>query len=427
MNKSLLGILTACIAAAGAGYWIARQSPVRTAAEDGISSGLVETAAQHAVRPDERTSDTSVKSRNPAQLLALKEDLRNRLRNCPSPRHDWGWREQTAAILATMDPQELEAFAREYLPANPSPKLRPGLIYYNPLCREILRQWGLKDPAGACLSLAGTHRGTMAEIYGQWRRRDAAAAQAWLETIRFQQDDDKIKALVRENFLSQQVADDFAAARASLEAMEPDAQKQKLEEWSRLVAHDPGKRAELLSLLANRGDAELADKCYQKLISEMADKSPNEAANFIESTNLDEEQKNKLNDQVIGKWALKDPVRAFAKWEELARDDAPAELLPAISQWSLNSPGAEQAQEWVKKLPPGPASDKFKLELIKTWSGHRLEQIADVSATLNNPTERIRQMKRLKRTWDSYSPDGAKKWVETLPQVDRDALEKSLE
>jgi hypothetical protein len=78
----------------------------------------------------------------------------------------------------------------------------------------------------------------------------------------------------------------------------------------------------------------------------------------------------------------------------------------------------------VKKLPPGPASDKFKLELIKRWSNDRLEQIADVSASLSDPTQRIRQMKLVKRTLDSHVPDGAKEWLETLPQVDKDALEK---
>ena len=427
MNKLLLGILIACIAAAGAGYWIARQPLSNAGAEGGISSELTRAAASHEGNPGERRTDAVTKTRNPAQLLALKEDLRNRLKHCPAPDHHWGWREQTAAILATMSPQELEEFAKEFLFTDPSGNVRPLQFIHNPLQREILRQWVLKDPEGACQSSITMHRGSISELFGQWQLRDPAAALAWMERVQFPKDNDKVKALLKQNFLSQQVADDFAAARASLEKMDTDAQKQKLEEWSRLVAHDPAKRAELLALLASRGDAELADKCYQKLIGEMADKSPNEAANFIESTNLNEEQKNKLNDQVIGKWALKVPVQAFAKWAELARDDVPPALLPAIAQWSLNSPGAEQAQEWVKKLPPGSASDQFKLELIKRWGGDRVEQIADLSASLNDPTQRIRQMKLVKRRLESYGPDGAKEWLETLPQTDREALEKPLE
>lgn len=427
MNKAVIGISTACIAAALSGYWLARQTSVQAGSADGISSGLKGPVTSHGGNQVGSANESVVQDRSAAQLVAMKEDLRERFKYCPAADYDWGWRQQTAAILATMSPRELEGFAKELLIRDSSGNLLTTLYSHNPLFNEIVRQWALKDPEGACQTLGEVHRASMIEAFGQWQQRDPAAAQAWLESASFSKDNDEFKAQLTQDFLSLQVTDDFAAARESLAKMSPDAQKRSLEEWSKLVAHDPDKRAELLALLAGRGDAELADKCYRKMIAEMADKSPNAAANFIESTDLSEEQKNKLNDQVVADWALKDPVQAFAKWAELAREDVPPALIPALNQWSMNSPGAEQAQEWVKKLPPGAASDQFKLGLVRRWTNFRYEQQLDVIATLADPTQRIRELKQLQRKLGPGHPDEVNSFFGKLPQADRDAMEKPLE
>ncbi|MBK1816765.1 hypothetical protein JIN84_14155 [Luteolibacter yonseiensis] len=427
MNKSLIGIPIGCVSAAVMGYLLARQSSGVAGSDAEISSQPKNPSEMQAAAHGTRTPESLVKIRSAAQLAALKEDLRQRLKNSPTPDHDWGLRERVAAVLTTMSPQELEGFAKETLPVNMNTTIRSWPMMYGLISKETLRQWCLKDPAGACQSLATIHLGAMAGVFRQWQQRDPEAAQAWLERANFPQKDDEIKAMLKRNFLTQQVMDHFSAARESLGQMTPEAQKQTLEEWSKLVAHDPAKRDELLSLLANRGDGELTEKCYQKLIGEMADKSPNEAANFIESTTLDEELKNKLNDQVLGDWAMKDPVRAFAKWAELERGDAPPALFPALFQWSINSPGAEQALEWAKKLPPGAVSDQFKLQLIQGWGGGRFHQAAELSASLEDPRQRIRQMKLVRRNWQTGWPDGEKAWFQKLPQADKEALEKPLE
>jgi hypothetical protein len=427
MNKAVIGLSTACVAAALSGYWLARQTSVPAGIAGEVRSGLARPATAPEDNSAGRTDESAVKDRSAAQLLAMKEDLRERFIHSPEANHDWEWRQQTAAILATMSPQELGGFAKELLIRDSSGNLLTTPYSHNPLFNEIVRQWALKDPLGACQTLGEVHRPSMIEAFGQWQQRDPAAAQAWLESARFSKENDELKAQLQQNLLSLEVTDDFAAARESLEKMSPDAQKRCLEEWSKLVAYDPDKRAELLALLAGRGDAELADKCYRKMIAEMADKSPNAAANFIESTNLSEEQKNKLNDQVVADWAMKDPVQAFAKWAELAREDVPAALIPALGQWSMNSPGAEQAQEWVKKLPPGAASDQFKLGLIRRWTNFRYEQQLDVLATLTDSTQRIRELKQLKRKLGSGHPDEVNAFFEKLPQADRDAMEKPLE
>lgn len=365
-----------------------------------------------------------MKTRSPAQLAALKESLRGLFENSTDAAHDWPMREQAAAILVTMSPQDLEEFSKEWRFTGSVTNLRSFREIKDPLYHEILEHWGRKDPQAACQSLAETNIGALAEVFAQWQQRDQAAARAWLEQAHFPKESDEIRAIVERNFLKQQVTDDFAAARDALATLKPDDQKQMLEEWSKLLAHDPDKRAELLSQLASRGDAELTAKCYQKLIEEMADKSPNEAAVFIESTNLTEEQKNKLSDQVMGNWAMKDPVRAFAKWAELGREDVPAEMLEAISQWGGQPPDRPKTVEWIKTLPTGPARDKFSVRLIGRNSD---QEDAELSASLSDPKQRIEMLKTMKRRWEASAPDDAKAWFEKLPQADKDALEKPAE
>ncbi len=417
-----------CVSAAVGGYLLARQSISTAAGDAEISSARSRSSMTQTDRMEPKAAGAVVKSRSPEQLAAVKEDLRRRFKDSPSAKHDWLLREQAAAILATMSPQELEGFAKECMPGGLVPDIRSFRTINDPLFHEILRQWGLKDPEAACQSMAGTHIGALTEVFGQWQQRDPAAARAWLEQADFSKDGDELKNLLERNFLTQQVTDDFSAARESLGRLDPEAQKQMLRDWSRLLAHDPARRGELLALLASRGDVELLEKCYQNLIWEMAEKSPADAANFIETTDLTEEQKNKLNDQVVVNWAMKDPVQAFAKWAELERQDIPPTMLHVLANWSMNSPGAEQAIDWSKKFTPGPAREQFKGRLIESLSGgERYGQAADLSASLDDPAERIRQLKDVKRRWEEKWPKDADAWFAKLPQADQDAMGRKLE
>ncbi|MES2474930.1 MAG: hypothetical protein V4640_04050 [Verrucomicrobiota bacterium] len=428
MNKSLIGIFIGCVSAAVGGYLLARQSFSAVAGDAVISSARNRSTMNQSDRMESGAARAVVKSRSAAQLAAVKEDLRQRFRSSPDATHDWPLREQAAAILASMKPEELEEFAKEYLPVGASSDIRSLRMIHDPLLQAILHQWGLKSPEAACHSLAETHVGALTVVFEKWLQRDSTAACAWLELADFPQGGDTLKKQLEMNSLTRQATDDFSAARESLGILDPEAQKQLLREWSKLLAHDPAKRAELLALLASRGDVELLEKCYQNLTWEMAEKSPADAAKFIEGTNLTEEQKNTLNDQVVVNWAMKDPVQAFAKWAELERQDIPPTMLHVLSNWSMNSPGAEQAIDWAKKLTPGPAREQFKATLIERISSlERYDQAADLSASLDDPAERIRQLKDVKRRWEEKWPEDANAWFEKLPQADQDAIARKLE
>lgn len=237
-------------------------------------------------------------------------------------------------------------------------------------------------------------------------------------------DEQEVKATLDRSVLTQLAADDFSAASQSLARLDLEVQKQTLEEWSKQFAHEPDNREELLSLLATRGDTKLTEKCYLILVGEMAEKSPNEAANFIETTHLTEDQKNKLNDQVIGGWAMKNPIQAFAKWAELDREDVPRKMLEAISEWSLNPPGRQLAIDWIKNLPSGPARDQFTEQVI---GRNGYEQDAELCNSLSDPNKRISNLRNVKNRWEANSPNDAKAWFKKLSQADKDALESPLE
>ncbi|MES2438408.1 MAG: hypothetical protein V4584_05060 [Verrucomicrobiota bacterium] len=425
MNKPLIVIPIGCVSAAVAGYLLARQPPATKAGGAEISAARSRSSLTQGERMEAGAAGAVVKVRSAEQLAAVKEDLRRRFRNSPSAKHDWALREHAAAMLATMSPEELAGFAKEYLPTR---QFRPGQGLLDPLFSEILKQWGLSDPEGACRTLGEMHAGGVSQVFARWQKRDPAAAQTWLDDDPLLKNDAELKNLLERNFLTQQVTDDFAAARESLGRLDPETQKNMLGEWSKLLAHDPARRGELLALLASRGDAALSDKCYQNIVGEMTDKSPADAAHFIEATDLTEEQKNKLNDQVVVNWAMKDPVQAFAKWAELERQDIPPTMLHVLANWSMHSPGAEQAIDWSKKFTPGPAREQYKARLIESLSGgERYGQAADLSASLDDTAERTRQLKEVKRRWEEKWPEDANAWYGKLPQADQDALEKPLE
>lgn len=361
-------------------------------------------------------------ARGATQLAPVKADLRERFRKSAYPAHDWPLREQAEAILTKMSPRELEEFAREWLPPGSAPNPRLFRRLEDPLFREVLRQWVAKDPESACQSLAGTHMGALPQVFGQWLDADPVSARAWLTRTNLPLDEEEIRTTLNRSALAQLAVEDFSTARQSLSGLDLESQKQTLEEWSIQLAHSPDKRAELLALVAARGDDELTEKCHRALVEEMAEKSPNEAAIFIETTHLTEDQKNKLNDHVIGSWAMREPVQAFAKWAELGREDAPPEMLEAISEWGLNPPGRKLAVEWIKNLPSGPVRDQFTQRFIGT---NDYVQDAELSDSLSDPIKRISNLKNVKLRWESHSPNDAEAWFQKLPQADKEALEKS--
>jgi hypothetical protein len=428
MNKSFLGVSAACVAAALTGYLLAD----RTVSVAGKNEPALSQTHSHkpgnlpgAMKSLEPTS--TLVQRTPYQLAMFKETLKARYKSCASATYDWVMRSESQAMLATMSATELEDFAREMAPADAGNSHGEQVEWQWQMMTDVFRQWGEKDPTVACigLAIAPLYR-CREEAFDAWRRRDPEAAQAWVMAGKFPLGGEKDGKDLQTYFLKSQSAADLSSSREFLGKLDLDSQKQTLLGWSKQLAHDPAKRDELLAMIATRGDSELIQKCYEKLVKEMATKSPRAASDFLENSNLPEDQKYALSHQMLGEWAKKEPHQAFASWAELKEDQAPEPLLKALADWSINSPGAEESIEWVNKLDASTAKEQFKMKLIKQMRGfERNKQAADLAASLSDPQERLRQMKIVKQIWEERWPDAASAWFDKLPMADQKALGNS--
>ncbi len=266
-----------------------------------------------------------------------------------------------------------------------------------------------------------------AAAFNDWLQRDPEAAKAWLTSGQFPPGSEKALVALQQDFLNHQVANDFSAALDSLGKLDAKLRERMLLEWSFKLALDPAKRDGLLELIASQDNPDFARKCHRMLITVMADKSLHDANAFVENSRLPDDEKDELHDMILGRWAVNDPQEAFPRWAELNEDSAPAPLLKAMDSWSQASPGCEQAIEWVTKLDAGPAREQFKMHLIDRMSGsERFQQAAEMSDSLADPAERLRQMTTVKREWEKKFPDHAQAWFASLSQAQREALNGSL-
>ncbi len=428
MSKSFLGVGATCIAAALTGYFLANR-PVTVVRENEATTSQMRSRNPGSLPVEARSLEplSSVVQRTPYQLAMLKDGLKARYKSCASARYDWVMRAEGQAILATMSAIELEDFAREMAPADAGNSYGIQAEWQWQMVIDVFRQWGERAPAAACIGLGIAPLYQCREkAFEAWLQRDPEAAQAWVTAGKFPPGGEKAGKQIQDYFLKSQSAADLSSSGEFLSKQDLDSQKQTLLGWSKQLAHDPAKRGELLALIAARGDPEFTQKCYEELVREMATKSPRAASDFLESSNLPDEQKHALSHQMLGEWARKEPQQAFAAWAALKEDQAPEPLLKAIDNWSLNSPGAEDAIEWVQKLDASPAKEQFKMKLIKWMRGDRNKQAADLAASLSDPQERHRQMKIVKRVWDESSPEAANAWFDNLPPADKKALENLI-
>ena len=428
MNKQILGTGAACLGAALAGYLLAYRPADLAENEAEISQARSRSSRNTLPMPERSVEISTVLGRTPNQLATMKETLRGRYESSASGIYDWALRAEAGAILATMSLEEIGKFAREIIPAATADGSGEWSSWQQALMMDIFRQWSLKDPAGACLGMADSPFGARTEAFDAWLRRDPAAAQAWVTAGKFPPGGEALGKQLQQNFLNYQSLTDFPSARESLGKQDLETQKKTLLHWSQQMAHDPAKRDELLALLASRGDAEFTGKCYESIVREMAMKSPRAASDFLETSDLPDEQKHALSDQMLGEWAVREPLKALTAWAELKEEAAPAPLLKAMDKWTVNLPEAKQAIAWVNGLAPSPAREQFKAGLIKHMSRYeRYQQAAEVGSALVDPAERIRQLKIVKRQWEEKYPFWANEWYGKLPQEDKDALGRKLE
>lgn len=429
MSMRHVMVVAACLAAAVCGFWLAR--PMGGASHEftpvpSINSSSGSSASSGAdARKVRKENAPSIKQRQPAQFAALKKEIMESFANSPSSEHDWALRAQTAALLATLNDSELKDFISELTP--PQDGSISSEDWQSDLIGQIYQAWGLRDPAAACGSM--TH-GWMLGMgaFDDWLRRDPEAAAAFFEKHLSSGEMDPLAVSMQRRLLNQQALTDLQGASQSLAGIDPLVRQSMLTTWTRMFANDPAKRQELVDLLISMNNPKMSETCLKSLIGEFSERSPSEAAAMIETLAVSEEFKDQLSHEVIGKWARKDPKQAFGAWIERGETKVPAPLMRAMDGWSLNFPGVTESIEWVEGLEPGPVKEQFKNHMV----GHlatfeRFAESAKLSTSIADPTERIRQMKLVKRIWEESHPKNANEWLSKLPPEDQTAVENPLE
>lgn len=395
-RQVLLIIVVACGAVGFSSYRIGRDRALA------VSAGGARPASQAAWTAD--TPAEPMTSRPPGELVSLKEKLKQSYAACPSAEHDWILRGQTAAVLATMTTEELKELLGELLVRNKDGIMlrvdKPHLI----LAADLLREWGRKNPVEACMAMADVPIAAAGRMtaFQDWLLRDPSAVGRWMNS------GEKVPEDLRKAWLSERVRTDPGDAIQQLAGLPPEARQASLLEWSTSCALLPAEREALLA--AVRGDPSLLRKCAGRIAAALADRSVEEAYEFVDGLELDEEMAASIDDGIFAKWATREPQVAFAAWAEQKESRVPDSLLHAMDAWSLNSPGTEQAIRWVETLDGGPAKERIQLHLIEDLTAsERFDQAVRMGLEMENREEGLRQAMRAAAAWKEKFPEDARK------------------
>jgi len=400
---AFLAILgTACAVTGVFSYRIGRD---RALAATAASEAQAKKPAQATDTPEEPVS-----SRPPAELLSLKEKLKRSYAACPSAERDWILRGQTAAVLATMTTAELKELFDELmarLRAGRNVKMGEADMI---LASDLLREWGRRDPVAACMVIAEMPRYTDGRMaaFQDWLLRDPRAVERWMNS-----GGDAVPADLRKAWLSERVKSDPYDAIQQLTKLTPELRESSLLEWSTSFALLAGERKSLLD--AVRDEPALLRRCAGRMAAALVDRSVEEAYAFVDSLNLPEEMATSIDDGIFVKWGMRDPQVAFAEWAKQQQTRLPENFLHVLDNWSLNSPGAEQAIKWMDTVEAGPVKEQIQAHFIaELASGDRLEQAMRMALSMDNREEAKRQAMRVVEVWKQKFPGDEKEWVPML-------------
>lgn len=402
MKRTLILMLTAgCLLSALAGYRLGRDQagqPPTVKSDPRLTRVVaVEVAA-------ERRSEA---------IAALKAGVLRSYHASPSAEHDWILRGHTAALLAGMTPAELARLLDEILVGKEDDSRQRTAVAQRVMITDLLRAWGLKDPRAACtarvesaISAAGRQ-----VAFREWLLRDPEAVAQWMKSGEDLPED------LRKVWLSERLKVDPQDAFRQLADLAPEAREAALLEWSTLLALRPAEREGLLAVTAE--DPALQQKCAGLIAGALADRSVGEARVFVDGLEFDEPATTTLHDGIFVRWAAREPQAAFADWAARRDDRVSNAHLRALDNWSLNSPGTEEAILWLATIHAGPAKEKLQLHFINDLTGgERFEQAVRMGFSMDDREEGLRQAMRAAAAWKEKFPKNAH---ERLQVISREA------
>lgn len=395
-----------CLVVGLSSYRIGRDRSLAVSASTGVT-------ANKSTQPAEAPSEP-VESRPPAELLSLKEKLKHSYAACPSAERDWILRGQTAAVLATMTTAEVKGWFDELmarLRAGRNVKMgEPDMI----LASDLLREWGRRDPVAACMMIAQMPPYTDGRMaaFQDWLLRDPRAVERWINSS-----GDAVHVDLRKAWLSERLKTDPYDAIQQLTKLTPTERENSLLEWSTSFALLPAERMALLETV--REEPALMRHCAGRVAAALADRSVEEAYAFVDSLGLPEEMATSIDDGIFAKWGMRDPQVAFAEWAKQQQTRLPENFLRVLDNWSLNSPGTEQAVKWLDTVGAGPVKEQIQVHFIEDLTrSERFEQAVRMGMSMDNREEGKRQAVRVIAAWKEKFPEDARERLAAMARED---------
>ncbi len=422
VNRSI-PLLLLCLASAWIG-WLLGLPDSTAEGRDGTESRSEprrpgrDASAAAGIRP------SGPKARTPQQFAALKKSLMSRFMESPYAWEDWELREQTAAILATLTTEELKDFAdslgKSGLDRFVTFTKHPG--GQSALLREILLQWGLRDPAAAVLcEVSHEHSAAGNHVLRAWLERAPGEAEAWVFSDDFPTGYESISSGLRALILEEKAAHDFGAALDLWSGFQAADRTWGIRNFVDYLEKDPSKIADLVAKIAAQSSSGQAMSDYRTLISSLAGRSADQAAALIETLPVSDEDRRALAVNWAEGWAMKSPAEAFAYWASLGEESPSSTMVDRFSMWASRDPA--KAGAWVAGLEAGPARHRFEEKVVSQLMGMGdFGRAADFSKIIPDPEQRLRQLKIVHRGWQERNPRAAGEWLAKLPEADRAAL-----
>ncbi|QJE94309.1 hypothetical protein [Luteolibacter luteus] len=353
------------------------------------------------------------------RVAEVKQKLKDLWRASPSSGLNWDLDQETHRMLATLAPEELEAFFKEL------PNTGTGLPAHFMLRLEVLKAWAVKDGPAAierCVSGGRMDFFCRSLAIGAWGEADAEAALAWLKRDDLPESVVKHRQMMLSNLVSNLSRSDFDRAAKELSMLSEGDRDSMI---SRLVSEgfEQGAVIDGLLEMARRGVPEgKVSEADEEILSTEARRDPEAAvARLAALENIDAGERARLDLVILN--SETDKGKAFQDW--LARNPD-LESIPEAA-WSTLSiaitSDAGKVAEWLGKMPEGGFRDEFYERAIRGFASLRnFDDAVHFSSRISDPAIRADALRALDAVWKSTDAGAAGEWRKSLPKADREAL-----
>lgn len=392
---------------------------------DARAAGVVVNDSKHREVADARTQDrqASALSSRPAY-----EAIRNRLnsiwRESPDPARDFEMIAEMDRLLERMSSAEIAEFLRSI----PSGLERRSPYFW--MSREIVCWWTLKDGPAALAYLGSlpdgegtTGRMLTTQTFMMWAADQPEAALGWLRSGNPTPGQQANAENLLLNATITMVETDPGRAFQELAYLKPDEVAGYLETWAGCVGEKPEMRQQLLDRAAATGRPEDLAQVRNSIVAKWATMEPDTALAYIDSLQVTDLERQKLDASLASATSRKDPKGALDTWLErnASATVIPEELNKIVGTWMM--PGQDEAIRWLDGLAAGEQRDALYSSSIRTLAGfEQYSYAASLANRIDSSENRANAFQTLDKQWSLSQPDAAAAWKAGLSPEDQALL-----